>query len=99
MWILFKNFLFSYLHSIEGYNHTISHYCLALLSPSQRNWFSKSQQTSMVAISLKKPYDKMNVGKSCSCMMFIDMADVNGIKITGYIFRIRMQNNNWIVIE
>jgi hypothetical protein len=49
--------------------------CLALLSPSQRNWFRKSHLMSMVAIGLQKLYAKIKVGKSCTCMMFIDSVD------------------------
>jgi hypothetical protein len=49
--------------------------CLALLLPRRRNSFRKSQQTSLVAIGLQKPYAKTNVGKSCACMMFIDSVD------------------------
>jgi hypothetical protein len=50
-------------------------YCLALLDPSQRNWFCKSLPTSMVAIGLCKPYAKTKVGESCTCMIFIDSVD------------------------
>jgi hypothetical protein len=50
-------------------------YCLALLDPSQRNWFCKSQLTSIVAIGLCKPYAKTKVGDSCTSRMFIDSVD------------------------
>jgi hypothetical protein len=46
--------------------------CLALVNPTGRNWFRKSQLTSKVAIVLCKPYAKTKVGKSWTCMMFID---------------------------
>jgi hypothetical protein len=66
--------------------------CLALLDLSQRKRFCKSQLTSIVAIGLQKPYDKTKVGKSCTCMMFIDSVVVdNGIKIPGIHFQ--DQNN------
>ncbi len=39
----------------------------------QGNWFRISQLTSMVAIDFQKPYAKMEVGESCTCMMFIDL--------------------------
>jgi hypothetical protein len=42
--------------------------------PSQRNWFRKSQLTSMVVIDLQKPYAKTKLGE-CTCMMFIDSVD------------------------
>ncbi len=35
--------------------------CLILLDPSRRNWCHKSQLTSLVAISLQKPYAKTKV--------------------------------------
>ncbi len=42
-------------------------YCLALLDPSQRNWFHKSQLTSMVEIALWRPCAKTKVDESCTC--------------------------------
>ncbi len=45
---------------------------LAVVDPSRGNWFHISQLTSMVAIDLQKPYAKMEVGESYTCMMFID---------------------------
>jgi hypothetical protein len=46
--------------------------CLALLNPSQRNWYCKSQPTSLVAIYLWKLDENRRV---LTCMMFIDTVD------------------------
>ncbi len=55
-------------------DHDMESDCLTLFDPSQRNWFRKSQLTSMVAIDLQKPYAKTKLGKY-TCMMFIDSVD------------------------
>jgi hypothetical protein len=47
-------------------------FCIFLLDPSWRNWFRISQLTSMVAIGLQKANAKTEVGKSCTCVIFID---------------------------
>jgi hypothetical protein len=48
---------------------------VALLDPSQINWFRESQKTSLVAIGLQKSYAKTKVGEFCTGMMFIDSVD------------------------
>ncbi len=64
---------------------------LALLYPSQSNWFRKSQLTSMVAIGLRKPYAKTKAGKSCTstvrCLLTWYKVVDNGIKI--FFLRVR----------
>ncbi len=50
-----------------------------------------------------KPYAKMKVGKSCTCMMFNDSEDGmmvvdNGIEYLEYISRIKMMKNKQTII-
>jgi hypothetical protein len=45
------------------------------LNPSWRNWFRKSQLTSMVALGLRKPYAQTKAGESGTCAVFIDSVD------------------------
>jgi hypothetical protein len=44
--------------------------CLALLDPSQRNWFCKSQLVTIIAIGLRNPYAKSETGAG------LDLSDV-----------------------
>jgi hypothetical protein len=51
---------------------------------------------SIVAIDIQKLYAETKAGKSCTCMMFIDLEMVvdNRIKIPGIHFQDQNMNNN-----
>jgi hypothetical protein len=51
------------------------HLLSQVLDPSERNLFHKSKLMSLVAIGVQKLHTKMKGGKSCTCMMFIDLID------------------------
>ncbi len=75
--------------------------CLDLLDPSRRNWFHKSQLTSMVAISLWESYGSKSrqIWYLCDVYWLWRWLLLMGSKHLEYISKIGILDNNWTIIS